>query len=179
MYKMLHIQTKGEKIVRNVEDGCVCGIYFLATLPIIPIVLLIKGCEMCIAGTIDYFDNISKKKEHDRKMSEDWHYRLSQKARRINDLRVWKEYILDCNQHERAILQIAEADDIPLELFCHFEEYAKIYGTDEYYEKRLEILNFAYHYFTYENAKLLNISYEESHENMQKLLKRTDQVFFL
>lgn len=104
MYKM-HI----------VKKRCLSGIVFLFSLPIIPVALIIKGCEMCIIGIIDFFDNILKKK-HDRNIS------------------------------------------------------------DIYYDRKFEILNSAYHYFTSENAKLFNIPYEESHENMQKL---SDQVWFL
>ena len=91
---------------------------------------------------IDKTCEIIRKREHENNVKSNWRYRFVHTTVKISQLRIWQDVILETNQFDRAILQIAEAEDIPYECWsplCEesdekdfFRKQKEYYGTENY-----------------------------------------------
>ena len=139
---------------------------------------------------------IKKQKQIDKKIddnykkriNEEWQYRLYHISPHINHLPIWQKYILECNQYERAIMQIIEANDVPYEIWKYIEwsedefefknyliEQMKKYGTPEY-EKETSV-RYVIQYYTEKYAKFKNTSIEEIQKEIDILLEKLPKKF--
>ena len=122
-----------------------------------------------------------KRAKHDWRLKNEWNYRLSQSAPRISDLTIWQDHILECDQYERAILQISQANDVPYEIwkFIQYDtdefetkdyllEQMKVYGTDEYDKDKC--VQYIYQYYVQKYAEFKTITLEDAEEHMKNIV---------
>lgn len=129
----------------------------------------------------------AKREKHEWRLNNEWQYRLSQNAPRISQLTIWQKYILECDQYERMILQISEANDVPYEIWSYIRyddfknelsvfllEQMKVYDTDEYDKERC--VKYVYDYICNKYAAFKNTSIQEAEEHMKNIVTRLSQT---
>ena len=122
-----------------------------------------------------------KRDKHEWRLKNHWGYRLSQYAPHVSQLMIWQNHILECDQYERAILQISEAKDVPYEVWTQiqygdddFEEKAflleqmKVYGTEKY--DKNTCLRYVWNYFVQKYAEFKAIVFEDAEEHMKNIV---------
>lgn len=170
------IESKGKRFVNAGVGYIVGGTTLLGAIIISPLLLLITGTLKCGEVVADYtFEKLDKKK-HDKKMKNDWYYRLLHSAPRIKDLKVWQEHIQNLDQYERAVLQIAEAGDVPFELWSYLQEVSefdnlqRIYGTTEYRNIQSHVVQKAFCFYVSKYSAFMRIPLEDADIHLRNIV---------
>jgi hypothetical protein len=129
--------AKGERIVGDV----VGGISNIVILPFLVVGVIIAAPVYGLIHSVGAIDNLVRCSMHNKKMKNDWKYRLNHQAIRMSALKIWQRDINAYDQHMRKMLAIAELNDIPLEVWWDlFEimneriyELAQMFGIPELY----------------------------------------------
>lgn len=105
--------TAGEKIFGDI----LTGIYCFVSIPYLIVGGIIAAPFYGVVKSIDAIDRIVCVSEHNKKMKNDWKYRLQRHAIRMSALKIWQRDINAYDQHMRKMLAIAELNDLPLEVW--------------------------------------------------------------
>lgn len=173
----------GKTIGEQVVDNCLCACFCVVATPIV-----LVGAAICLPFyggmyAIDFCCDVKKKRNHDKNMQCDWKYRFRHLCPHISRFTAWESFAT--NQYDRAILQVAEADDVPFELWdelcseeCKhmhfFEEQKKLYGTYDYQKWKcthLAMTHFREQYDVFMNKSMRDVV-DELINNQEILLNR-------
>jgi hypothetical protein len=153
----------------------------IITTPVILAAVILYSPFYGVEKTIDFFSNINEKRKHEKKMKEDWYYKLQFNSKSINKAIIWQNNIDIYDQFIRKILAIYELDDIPVEIWSELlnseddiikskiKKLAIIYSCGNNKENiRKEIIN--YYIFKYKNLHNIN-DINDAHDKVMRIVK--------
>jgi hypothetical protein len=165
-----------EKIVHALITVPMIGAASIVGIVISPFVAILIGIDLAS----DAYKKRKEKYNENKKIKHDWNYRFTHFAVSIHTLKKWQEFVLELNQYERAVVQIAEAKDVPFELWhmlvddCehanYFTDMMHKLGTPLYDKEKTKQL--ALDFFIKKYALLKNIPIGHADEHMKYLLDR-------